>query len=160
MIQITFDVSGIAIVQQKFASYGADVSDLSVPFAQIADDLQADFTLNMATEGGVFAGGWAPLAASTIADRVRKGYGASPILYRTGRLANSLSGDGGDTVKTVTAKSVTVGTSVPYATYHQTGTKKMPQRKIVGLSWARRSLIVRRLGDYIRQLAVKQGLLA
>lgn len=163
MINITFDVSGVALVQQKFASYGADVSDLSVPLGQVADDLQADFTLNMATEGGLF-GGWVPLAASTIQERVREGYGASPILYRTGRLANSLSGDGADTVKEVTDKSVTVGTSVPYGIYHQTGThtksgaQKMPQRKIIWATFARRGLIVRRLGDYIRQLAVKQGL--
>jgi phage gpG-like protein len=158
MIQITFDVSGIATVQQKFATYGADVKDLSVPFTEIADDLQADFTLNMATEGALFGGGWAPLAPSTIADRVRKGYGAGPILYRTGALANSLSGDNSGAIKEVTPASVTVGTAVPYAGYHQTGTKKMPMRRIIGLSWARRSLIVRRLADYIRMLAAESGI--
>lgn len=159
MIQITFDVAGIAKVQQSFATYGADVSDLSVPFAQIGDDLQADFALNMASEGGLFAGGWAPLLEKTIQERVRKGYGAGPILYRTGELAHSLSGDGNGAVKEVTPTSVTVGTDVFYGKFHQTGTRRnLPARRIIGLSWARRSLIVRRLADYIRQLAIQAGL--
>lgn len=158
MIQITFDMSGVDIVRQKFATYGAEVKDLTVPFTEIADDLQADFAQNMATEGGLFAGGWAPLQANTIAERVRKGYGAGPILWRTGELGHSLAGDGGNAIKEITPTSVTVGTSVFYATFHQTGTRKMPQRRIIGLSWSRRSLIVRRLADYIRQLAIQVGL--
>lgn len=158
MIQITFDMGGTDIVKQQFATYGADVSDLTPAWTQIADDVQADFALNMATEGGLFAGGWAPLKPNTIADRVRKGYGAGPILWRTGELAHSLSGDSGYAVKEVRPDGVTVGTSLPYAGYHQTGTKKMPMRRVVGLSWARRSLVVRRLADYIRTLAIKSGL--
>lgn len=158
MIQITFDMGGVEVVKQQFATYGADVSDLTPAWTEIADDVQAQFALNMASEGAVFGHGWAPLQPNTIAERVRKGYGAGPILWRTGELGQSLSGDGGMAIKEVTPTSMTVGTSVPYATYHQTGTKKMPQRKIIGLSFAARSQVVRVLADYIRLLAAKAGL--
>lgn len=157
MLNITMAVNGIEELKRSFATWGAEISDLSEPFQQIADGLETDNMLNMTGEGILYAGGWAPLASSTISEKARAGYGGQPILVRTGELAQSLAGGSGS-VKQVTPTSLTVGTDDPIAKYHQYGTRKMPQRKIIGLSFAARSQVVRVLADYIRLLAAKAGL--
>ena len=50
-----------------------------------------------------------------------------------GDLKDSLTtvGAGGGTFET-THNTVVVGTSVPYARYHQDGTARMPQRRLIG----------------------------
>jgi phage gpG-like protein len=55
-----------------------------------------------------------------------------PILYDTGRLYRSLSPGGPGYVERFTNPlTIRVGTSVPYATYHQSGTTRMPQRVVL-----------------------------
>lgn len=49
-----------------------------------------------------------------------------PILDKTNRLKNSFS------VKNQSLNSITVGTDVEYADYHDTGTDKMAQRELIG----------------------------
>jgi phage gpG-like protein len=69
---------------------------------------------------------WAPLAASTLKDRKRKGFDLSSILRRSsgdagllGSILSSTSIDG---------STVTIGTNKHYAPYLQFGTSKMPAR--------------------------------
>ena len=84
--------------------------------------------------------GWLPLAASTVADRERKGSNPDQILQDTGLLLASLEGGSGSYV-IETPVSVEVGTTVPYAHWHQTGGTRLhasgagwpPQRKIVNV---------------------------
>lgn len=86
-------------------------------------------------EMGQFAGecdaegaAWRPLAASTIR---RKGH--DQILSETGRLAESLVGNSGDTIKSATPRELTYGTAVPYSIFHVTGTGFLPIRDHVGI---------------------------
>ena len=82
-----------------------------------------------ASEAG---GTWRPLAPSTQRERARKGYGpAHPILEQTGRLAASVMGGEGH-VRRETPMSITLGTEVPYAVFHQRGTQHMPARMVIG----------------------------
>lgn len=73
---------------------------------------------------------WKDLADSTKADRKRKGYSPEhPILERTGDLLRSLTSPGtADAILQITKAGLTIGSSVPYAKFHQTGTGKMPAR--------------------------------
>ncbi len=72
---------------------------------------------------------WAPLAASTIAKK-----GHSLILWETGKLENSLTSQTGDAIREAGTSEAAFGTSVPYATFHEEGTSKMPARPPVGVS--------------------------
>lgn len=72
--------------------------------------------------GGV----WPRLKPST----VRQKHGDSRILIRSGRLYGSLLRGSPDSVFAVDAKGLTIGTMVPYAGFHQTGTSKMRRRAI------------------------------
>ncbi len=173
IVNLSVQVDGQEI-EQKFATWGASISDLSPAFEQIAGDLRADFMQNMIAEGGYFGGtrsylgaaggAWQPLRPGTVRERERLGYGGEhPILWRTGLLARSLAEQGAaGNVSEIGAMSMTVGSDLPYAVFHQRGRRdgKMPARPIVGLSWNRRSGIVRRIGDFIREKARIAGLQA
>ena len=82
---------------------------------------------------------WAPLAASTIADKARKGYAIPKPLLRTGELKDSIQ---------YTARGLEgcVGSDLNKALYLEMGTSRMPPR-----SFLRSSAIVSE--DKIRRMA-------
>ena len=51
-----------------------------------------------------------------------------PILVLTGKMKASLIGKTSDTIEQFRPASVTLGTRIRYAGYHQTGTRRMPAR--------------------------------
>ena len=51
-----------------------------------------------------------------------------PILVLSGKMKASLVGRTGDTIEQFRPSSVTLGTRIRYAGYHQTGTRRMPAR--------------------------------
>jgi len=54
-----------------------------------------------------------------------------PILFATGKLANSLLGrNKTGSINKITKRNMTIGTSIPYGAYHHLGTSKMPQRPL------------------------------
>ena len=78
---------------------------------------------------------WAPLAPSTLRARARRrkisgssGFGTK-ILWDTGRLRNSYINS---PIVHVEGNTMRWGTDVPYAKYHETGTRWMPARPVVG----------------------------
>lgn len=78
---------------------------------------------------------WAPRKESTlkgVTSANRKGFRSVGLpLHATGRLFRSVGTFGGpDSIYREESDSVTVGTSVPYARHHQTGTRRMPKRAI------------------------------
>jgi hypothetical protein len=157
MLNFEMTIDGVVELKQSLATWGASLEDFSVPFTEIADGLTADNMLNMVSEG-VLYGPWPPLAASTIANRVRRGYGSSPMLINSNDLAQSIAGGAG-AVREIGPLQMTLGTQVSYATYLQSGTKKMPARKIIGLVWNRKQQIIRTLGDFVRNKAREAGLM-
>ena len=84
------------------------------------------------TKGGVIGVPWPPLATSTVRQKQRnpRWHGRS-ILMRSLRLARSfLSATSRDHATKKTHQKVEFWTRVPYAKYHQTGTKRMPARPL------------------------------
>jgi phage gpG-like protein len=79
----------------------------------------SDVQTNFDTQGAL-SGGWQPLSVGTIAGRIRAGYGASPILQRTGALRKSF-------YAFVNEKKALVSSKSPYFVYHQS---RMPRTKI------------------------------
>jgi phage gpG-like protein len=78
---------------------------------------------------GRLYGLWKPLSAATRNQRAKQGFNpARPILERTGRLKRGFKS------YVVNDRLAKVTNDVEYAAYHQNGTGKMPQRKIVGIT--------------------------
>lgn len=172
---------------RQLATWGARISDLSHPFEQIGEDILGDVAQQFQTEGAFIfrAWRWAPLAPSTRRERARLGFGAAhPILERSGRLRRSFERGAPDNIFRVTPTGVTVGSSYWLASIHQHGSQRpgrlvsrvtrlpygygfkvsaerldrLPARRMIGISWQRRSAIVKRLNDYIQAEALAQGL--
>jgi phage gpG-like protein len=69
---------------------------------------------------GFYFGTFRPLAPSTVRQRGSK----RPILIRSGRMVRSFTGK-------ADKNSMTLQNKTEYAKYHQSGTRKMPQRKLI-----------------------------
>ena len=100
-------------------------------------------------EGGSRAP-WAALSPYTVADRIRKGYpGEHPILVRSGDLKRSiLRKQDPFHILEKHRDYIDTGTKVFYAIFHQTGTRKMPARKIYYLSVKNVNNILRMIRMY------------
>lgn len=92
-------------------------------------ELEHSFSENFLS-GGALVGGWAPLDIGYAAWKsVRRPM--APILIFDGQLFNSLRDLDKSAVTKIEKQNATFGTDVEYAKFHQYGTTKMPQRKII-----------------------------
>lgn len=162
-LNITVQFEGQRELIGKFATWGANIQTMRPAWEDVGNLLLLDFAQQFEAEGGYLGAGvapvWPPLAPSTIRDRLAKGYGPGPKLVRTGQLMGSVTQRGANgNIFELGDNSVRAGTSYPIARYHQYGTRKMPQRKMIGLAWKTRSSILRILGDYVRAQAAQAGL--
>lgn len=106
---------------------------------------------HFAAEGNGRSGKWAALSSPYDAIKAKK-YG-TPILQRTKRLYKSLTQKTSDSVVEEQDLELTLGTSVPYATYHQKGTKRMPARPPVDLTDEQKDRLIEPIRKHLRQLA-------
>ena len=143
MIRITVDKNGVDQLMAILNDGNIAIGDWSKPFKNFGVLLREEQKKNFDQQGAIYQGGdfinvggnvttrsssWQKLADSTKADRKKKGYGAArPVLVRTGKLRDSF------TTK-VTPKTFESINTDPIAQYHQYGTNKMPQRKVLGMS--------------------------
>lgn len=163
-INISVEFEGQQALIGQFATFGQRIQTMRPAWEDVGNLLLADFAQQFASEGAYLgpqiAPLWKPLAPSTVRDRLAKGFGGEhPILQRTGQLLGSVSERGAaGNIFEVSDNGIRAGTAYPIAKFHQYGTTRMPQRKMIGLRWATRSQILRILGDYVRQQARDAGL--
>jgi phage gpG-like protein len=133
MIEFSYAVNSES-VDEALEGFQESLADQQPALAAIADDFREMIAEQFASQGGAEGTPWAPLAPSTL--RRRR---ASPsILYATGALLRSLTEPGAaGHVAELEDQSLTLGTRLPYALYHQTGTRRLPARPIIVLSEAR-----------------------
>lgn len=135
-LSISFEPGGIAKFSRTFTRFAEYVDDLSQLFRELGRDFRNRIEpQQFSTEGGE-SGGWASLSPEYEAWKSRH-YSGSTILVRTGALRSSLAGKAGSITR-INKWSAELGTSVPYAGYHQSGTSKMPKRPPIDLSQASR----------------------
>lgn len=78
-------------------------------------------------------GVWPPLAPSTIADRLRRGFGPGPILVRSGRYRRSWMGGPASMMTYVQREDgfrLRVGSASELAPWHEFGTDTIPARTV------------------------------
>ncbi len=99
-------------------------------------------------------GEWDELADSTLRDRARKGFGPGPILQRTRNLMDSLV-DPGRAAQT-TARSMSWGSDVDYARFHQEGgsiSGLPPQRIVLELRVEDRRRLETQMVSWLNEIA-------
>lgn len=152
----------IEALTRRIETYGHKLTDLSPAWELIGSDILEDNFANFTANGALYAGAvgqrkgtagyteWAPLAPSTIRDRMRKGYGQGPTLVRTGELRDSLTKrHAPGNIFEVEKLSLRVGSNHWKALIHHNGTRHIPPRRLVGITWQRRAGIVKRMQDYV-----------
>lgn len=151
MERVTVEVLGDVPIARRLMRVGDNASDLSRSWNLILDDLERDTQKQFATDGRTFGTPWAPLAASTVESKRRKGV-ANPtkILVETGAMRASFSG-GPDHVRRVDGSSAEWGSSDPKVMFHHGRQRggNLPRRPIVELDEARRRAIMRVLQEGI-----------
>jgi len=124
--------------------------DLTGAMKQVGEVLLNRVAESFRSESSPEGRKWKPLKASTIAERLRLGYGPGPILRREGWLAEHFS-------YRASRDRVLVGTAVPYAAIHQFGGRAgrghravIPARPFLGVApedW-----------DEIREILLREAL--
>jgi phage gpG-like protein len=112
---------------ELLAEIGARGSFTAPVFPVLKKQIQFMNAANFATNG-LPVGGWKPLDAKYAAWKSIRFPGA-PTMVRTGALMESLTTT--PLVQNETLTSFEIGTAIPYARFHQTGTFKMPKRQVV-----------------------------
>lgn len=74
---------------------------------------------------------WAPLAESTKADRVRRGYAEDDPLLRTGKLRDSIESE-------VVRLAAIIGTKSDIGLWQEVGTSHIPPRPFIGPAYVRK----------------------
>src|SRR4051794_23528439 len=123
MATLTVSVLGDDLVARNLLRMGEVAEHMEVPLGEVARLVRDRITDNFDDEGP----GWAPLAPSTVLSRAALGYPPGPILHRSGRMRRSLTG-GAESTTDIDGTTLRLGSSVPYAEFHQTGTANMPAR--------------------------------
>lgn len=124
--------------QEMLKIFKSKVRDLSPPLQGFANYLKEETEKQFEQEKDPEGDRWADLAPSTLAQKRRLGY-PDKILTRTGKMRKSVR-------VAVSGRNLIFAIASPYAIFHQEGTKKMPQRKILGLPPTR----LNKLGGLVR----------
>lgn len=104
---------------------------------------------NFDTQGYTLGRAWTPLAVSTREQRAREGYGpARPILVRSGGLRRSFNGD-------IKSNTLIYKSNSKIFPYHQLGTRKMRQRKMLDVTEKLRMAIGKTFGNFIADIIRK-----
>lgn len=129
MASVDIKIDGIEKTQASLTAAFLRSKNFLPLFVKAKAEITAMNTANFAL-GGLPSGGWSPLDPQYGAWKAAR-YPGAPPMVRTGRLFASLAGGGPDATFSITPTSMSLGTKVEYAKFHQYGTTKMPKRKLV-----------------------------
>lgn len=134
MLRISIEFDGSKF-DRVFTRYTEQVSDLRQVWPGVITELRAAMREQFAGQGVGPSGSWAQLSPRYRAWK-EKQFPGLPILQRSKRLVQSLTGNTSDTVLIAAPDSLTFGTRRPGAVYHQStrGRKKLPRRAVFDLN--------------------------
>jgi len=125
MAGLFIEVAGDVQLARSLSRFGDGIKDFRPVWEQIVKSFWDIERKQFESEGGYGSGGWLPLSPSYAAWK-EENYPGKPILQRSGALFESLTGQASGTIKQISDKSLTIGTDVFYAIFHQKGSKARP----------------------------------
>lgn len=143
------EVFGDKQVERQLLRMGERVADPVPLWESLAEDLLQIEGKQFSSEGASGSGGWAPLADSTLRRKLAKGFPAA-ILQATQALMDSLTRRGAaGQILDITPEGMRFGTDVAYGGFHQRGTSKMPQRRILEFTEMERVALIKKVQLFV-----------
>lgn len=144
-------------MDRGIARFADGLSDYRPLWPIIEDDFYAQVKDQFKTEGEEGGAKWAPLSPD-YAGYKEAHFPGTAILVRTGDLRASLTNPNDpNTVRIEERKTLTLGSRIGYAIFHQTGTKKMPARPEIQLTEAFKRTTMHHAQQYLVQMANQLG---
>jgi phage gpG-like protein len=157
MFRFRMEVAGAAQLDRGIARFADGVADYRPIWGVITDDFYAQVRAQFSSEGAEGGDRWQQLSEE-YAGWKEKHFPGKPILQRTGDLMESLTNpNSANAVHIEERKTLTLGSRVPYAIYHQTGTGKMAARPEIQLTDAFRRAAMKNIQVYLVQIATQSG---
>ena len=164
LIKIRFEIMNDVQFSRAFETAISKVANLTEPFTEMADDFFQTMSGVFEAEGAYEERTkWQDLSPAYARWKARH-YPGRKILELTGRMKRSLTVKGGaDNVLMISPTEMSVGTRVPYAVLHQTGTSKLPMRKVIELTASEKKRWVQIVHRYLFEVydtaakATRQG---
>lgn len=140
-LRFTAEVAGAEIFDRAFNRIDS-LSDLRPLWPNVIREFYLIEAEQFESEGAAGASGrWAPLS-DVYAKYKAIAYPDQPILQATDELMKSLTDpEATGAILRPDEQELTIGTSVPYATAHQRGTRRMPARPPISLAEAQKRRI-------------------
>lgn len=138
---------GMNRTQRYFSGMRRRSRDFRTIFRWAQQELEDAFTDNFKNRGASAGNPWPPLTSEYSTWKLEH-YGPLPTLIREGDLYQSLrflNGPPNDIGRT----QATFGTDLPYAKFHETGTKYMAQRRIMFVPKLFTETIAKAAGAYV-----------
>lgn len=134
MLRFTLIVDDVAVIDRAFSRFSSNIKDLRPIWDDVAKEFYRIEDEQFATEGGHSGNPWKPLSAKYEKWKESK-IPAQMILEWDGTLKHSLTGPRSKgSIRIDEPDSFAIGSSIPYARYHQQGTAKMPRRPPIDLN--------------------------
>jgi phage gpG-like protein len=159
VFRFRLDIAGEVQMDRGIARFADGVSDYRPIWPVIEDDFYAQEASQFKSEGSEGGEQWQALSAD-YAGWKEAHFPGKPILQRTGSLEASLTtGSDPNSVKIEERKTLTLGTRVPYAIYHQSVAPrtKLPRRPEIMLTEAFKRGVVAHMHVYLVQIASMSG---
>ncbi|MBZ5545368.1 MAG: phage virion morphogenesis protein [Acidobacteriia bacterium] len=171
MITFTYTDNSEA-VDKALANFQSSLADQAPALQALADDFRAMIAEQFASEGRAEGTPWAPRKSprvgaglappsATLASPFLSAGQAPPLLVRTGALRDSLIGPSAPGhIEETDEASLTIGSRLPYAMFHQLGTRRMPARPMIVLTDARAErwlqIVQQQINEKILALGAKE----
>lgn len=147
----------LEFIEAQTGEFQRELTDFTGLWERFADTLEDVEHERFATEG---FGEWPPLAPSTIREKTRLGFPVTPLV-RTGALEESLTKR--ELAMRLTPQSMSWGTDVPYAKYHQgwqdegvpTDEGRPPVRKVLDIRLEDRRRLEASMVGWINEVAAR-----
>jgi phage gpG-like protein len=137
------------------AALSRGLASRELAMRQIATQFYSWTLRNYNSGGGLRPTPWAPLAPSTVKEKLRLGYSTAPLGPRTGNLRNSFAPFSDKDTAGVGARA---SFGVDYAAIHEEGTDKIPARPMLPPDDVAASYANRIYGMFVKTTVERTGL--
>jgi len=143
-VRVEFEMLGEKQFSRELLRVGSRAVDARPAFGSIADDWIDWIEEQFVSQGSRGSGGWADLAPSTV-----RGKGHDTILVDTGGLMREAT-DRGNVLITDTFMHYSLpDREDQIGRFHQSGTERMPQRRVVEFTDMDRRVMVRKIQSWV-----------